>query len=139
MPRRKYAFLLEDPDLRRWYENVARGSTVTADVYLRRLGGFCEIQKLLPKDILSKSDREISNLLMDFVSWSEKQGHAGSYIRSTLKAVRSWLMHNHRDVKVKIKIKDEYDTPTLRSERVPTRDELMQIFLSGDKKARWKN
>ena len=39
MPKRaKYAFLLEDVALRRWYENVARGSRVTADVYLRRLG-----------------------------------------------------------------------------------------------------
>ena len=85
---------------------LLRGSSVTADVYLRRVDGFCEIQKLSPKDLLSNSDREISNLLMDFVSWSEKRGHAGSYIRSTLKAVRSWLMHNHRDVKVKIKIKD---------------------------------
>ena len=90
---------------------MARGSSVAADVYLRRLGASCETQKLSPKDLLSKSDREISNLLMDFVSWSEKQGHAGNYIRSTLKAVRSWLMHNHRDVKVKIKIKDEYDRP----------------------------
>ncbi len=76
MLHRKYAFLLEDPDIRRWYENVAGGSTVTADVYLRRLDGFSEIQKLPPKDILSRSDRKISSLLMDFVSWREKHGDA---------------------------------------------------------------
>ncbi len=76
MLHRKYAFLLEYLDIRRWYENVARGSTVTADVYLRRLDGFSEIQKLSPKYILSRSDRTISSLLMDFVSWREKHGDA---------------------------------------------------------------
>ncbi|MEM2352427.1 MAG: hypothetical protein QXT26_08485 [Thermoproteota archaeon] len=29
-------------NVRRWYGNVAKGSRVTADVYLRRLGSFCE-------------------------------------------------------------------------------------------------
>ena len=33
--------LLEDPTLRRWHANVAQGSAITADVYLRRLGAFC--------------------------------------------------------------------------------------------------
>ena len=78
MPRRRYASLLEDADIRRWYDNLARGSRVTADVYLRRLGGFAVNQKIEPRELLSLSDKEISNLLMDFVSWSEKQGHAGS-------------------------------------------------------------
>ena len=136
MPRRRYAALLKDPDVRRWYDNLARGSRVTADVYLRRLGGFTVNQKIDPRELLSLSDKEISNLLMDFVSWSEKQGHAGSYIRSTLKAVRSWLQHNNRDIKAKIKVKGADDTPTLRKERVPTQKELRRIFLSGDKKAR---
>ena len=136
MSRRKYDFLLEDPDVRRWYDNLARGSRVTADVYLRRLGGFAVNRKIKPRELLSLSDKEISNLLMDFVGWSEKQGHAGSYIKSTLKAVRSWLQHNHRDITVKIKVKGADDTPTLRKERVPTREELRRIFLSGDKKAR---
>ena len=34
--------LLENQDVKRWHDNVARGSGVTADVYLRRLGNFCE-------------------------------------------------------------------------------------------------
>jgi hypothetical protein len=136
MSPRRYASLLEDPDVRRWYDNLARGSRVTADVYLRRLGGFAASQGIGPRELLSLSDREISDLLMDFVSWSEERGHAGSYIRSTLKAVRSWLQHNHRDLKARIKVRGADDTPTLRGERVPTKDELRRIFLSGDKKTR---
>ena len=34
--------LLNDPDVRRWYSNIARESKLTADVRLRRLGRFCE-------------------------------------------------------------------------------------------------
>lgn len=72
---------------------------------------------------------------MDFVPLKEKE-FAGSYIQSTLKAVRSWLSHNLRELKGKIKIRGAEDTPSLKDERVPTKDELKRIFLSGDKKAR---
>jgi hypothetical protein len=36
-PRCKHKHLLEDQDIKRWYDNLCRGSKVTADVYLRRL------------------------------------------------------------------------------------------------------
>jgi len=134
--RAKYAFLLEDADVRRWYRNVARGSQVTADVYLRRLGAFCSHFGLTPKRLVSLGRDEIYNLLLDYVSDLEAAGRAGSYIESALKAVKSWLAHNDLEVKRKIKIKGVRDTPTLRNERTPTPEELRRIFLSGDKKAR---
>jgi hypothetical protein len=30
----KYRTLFEDPNVKRWYDNISRGSPVTADVYL---------------------------------------------------------------------------------------------------------
>ena len=66
----------------------------------------------------------------------EKAGRAGSYIESILKAVRSWLSHNGKEVKRKIRIKGARGTPSLKDERVPTKEELKRIFLSGDRKAR---
>ncbi|HVP16855.1 MAG TPA: hypothetical protein VMT42_05785 [candidate division Zixibacteria bacterium] len=33
-----YASLLNDKGIKRWYDNLRRGSEVTADVYLRRFG-----------------------------------------------------------------------------------------------------
>ncbi|RLI96800.1 MAG: site-specific integrase [Candidatus Aenigmatarchaeota archaeon] len=134
--RAKYAFLLEDADVRRWYENVARGSEVTADVYLRRLGAFCKHFKLKPKRLVSLSQDELYNLLLDYVSALERAGRAGSYIESALKAVKSWLAHNGIEIKRKIRIRGARDTPSLRDERVPTQQELRRIFLSGDKKTR---
>lgn len=133
---RKYAFLLEDEGVKRWYDNTRRGSDITADVYLRRLGNFCNERKLTPKGLLKKSESELYNILLDTVSKMERQGCAGSYIQSTVKAVKSWLLHNRIEIGGKIKIRGAQDTPSLRDERVPTKTELKRIFLAGDEKAR---
>jgi len=82
------------------------------------------------------SEAELYNLLLDYISMMESKGHAGSYIKSALKAVKSWLAHNGIEIHRKIKIKGADDTPTLRDERVPTQQELRRIFLSCDSKAR---
>ena len=74
--RAKYTYLFEDEDVRRWYENTSRGSLVSADVCLRRLGSFCEQLKIKPKEFAALSDRELHNMLMDYVSSEEKEGHA---------------------------------------------------------------
>ena len=136
MKRSKYAFLLGNVDVKRWYENVARGSEVTADVYLRRLGAFCKHFSLKPRQLAALSQDELYNLLLDYVSALERAGRAGSYIESALKAVKSWLAHNGIEIRRKIKIRGARDTPSLRDERVPTQQELRRIFMSGDKKTR---
>ena len=132
----KYARLLEDRDVRRWYDNVARGSSVTADVYLRRLGLFCTKHGLSPKRLVGMRDKQVRDLVMDFVSKAQRAGRSGSYIKSVLKAIKSWLDFNDREVKLKVKIKGADSTPTLRNERVPTQDELKRIFLAGDERMR---
>jgi len=132
----KYDSLLEDADVRRWHDNVARGSSVTASVYLRRLGSFCQHFKTTPLAIANMSEGDLYNLMLDYVSFMERKEHAGSYIESALKAVKSWLSHNGKEVRRRIKIKGARDTPSLKDERVPTQSELKRIFFSGDKKAR---
>jgi len=131
-----YSCLLGDVDVGRWFENVARGSRVTAEVYLRRLGSFCKHFNKTPKELLRLSENELYNLMLDYVSFLDGEGKAGSYIHSALKAVKSWLSHNGIEVKRKIKIRDATDTPTLKGERVPTQEELKKILLSADKKTR---
>ena len=132
----KYAVLLKDGDVGRWYNNVARGSAVTADVYLRRLGNFCRTLNLAPNELSKMGENELYDILLDTVSKMEQDGYAGSYIQSTIKAVKSWLLHNRIEIRGKIQIKGLQDTPTLKDERVPTKDELKRIFLAGDEKAR---
>lgn len=135
MPRRRpdgkaWSTLLKDPDLYRWYANVARGSTITADVYLRRLGAFSEQVRVSPSELTRLKEKELHDLLLDFVSNEERKGRTGSYIHSSIKAVKSWLLHHGVRLTLPIRIKGVQETPTLRDERTPTQDELRRIFLS---------
>jgi len=132
----KYSNLFNDKDVKRWYDNLSRGSRVTADVCLRRLGNFCESHGITPHDLAAKEDNALHNSLLDYVTNAEKKGYAGTYIKSTLTALKSWLNYNRREVKIRIKIMGVQDTPSLKDERVPIKPELKQMFFSGDKKAR---
>jgi hypothetical protein len=134
-PRAKYAYLLEDKNVRRWHDNIARGSPAAAEIYLRNLGNFCQTNQLTPRKLASKRPAAIENLLMDYVSKVQER-HAGSYIHNTIKVIKSWLAHNGIELKRKIKITGAHETPTLRDERVPTKEELRRIFLSASKQAR---
>lgn len=134
-PRAKYAYLLDDKDVRRWYDNIARGSPAAAEIYLRNLGNFCQANQLTPRKLASKRPSAIENLLMDYVSTVQEK-YAGSYIHNTIKVIKSWLAHNGIELKRKIKITGAHETPTLKDERVPTKDELRRIFLSAGKQAR---
>ena len=128
--------MLQDKSIKRWYDNVARGSVITADVYLRRLGNFCQNQKLTPQKLLAMPEEELYNLFLDTVTRMQDEGYAGSYTHSTIKALKSWLVHNRIQVNGRVKIEGAQDSPTLKDERVPTKPELKRIFLAGDEKAR---
>ena len=131
----RYAYLLKDLKVKRWNANLARGSQVTADVYLRRLGNFCETNQTTPQKLAAMNEEALYDLLLDTVTGMEKT-NAGSYTQSIIKALKSWLAHNGIQVTREIKIRGAEDAPTLRDEKVPTQPELKKIFLSTDLKGR---
>jgi len=110
-------------------------STDRADVYLRRLGAVCLAHNITPSRLVKIRDRSLYNFLLDIVSEMEGE-HAGGYIKSVVKAVKSWLAFNDKVVRRKIMIKGAEATPTLRDERVPTQDELRNILVACDPKTR---
>jgi len=65
--RAKYGYLLEDPAVGRWYRNVARGSRITADVYLRGLGRFCIDYSLTPRRLVELGERGATDFLLEVV------------------------------------------------------------------------
>ncbi len=50
--------------------------------------------------------------------------------------MKSWLAQNVIELKRKVKIRGAHETPTVRDERVPTKDELRRVPLSASKQAR---
>ncbi len=125
----EYAKLLSTDDgLLRWSENLRRGSPITAEVYLRRLGAFCKDSNLTPRQLAEKDRREIENLLQDHLASLERLGRAPGYLASIMKAVRSWAEWNEKPLQRKIKIANRDATPTLEGEVVPTRQELKHVL-----------
>ena len=121
--------LLENPQVKRWYDNLSRKSELTANVYLRRLGLFCRKWCLTPADLLRKDPQEVHSLLVDTVTELEGKDYAGSYGKGFVKAVKSWLSFNNISLgERKINFTDPNDTPTLREEKAPEPDELRRAL-----------
>jgi len=87
-PSRQYGYFLGDVDVRRWYDNVVRGSRVTADTYLRRLGSFCEHFNVSPRQLIGMGEADLYNMLLDYVSFLE--GRACALVLSIFNEVRSF-------------------------------------------------
>ncbi|MEW5840145.1 MAG: hypothetical protein AB1753_04000, partial [Thermoproteota archaeon] len=137
--RGKYRKLLLHEDVRRWYDNLCRGSKVTADVYLRRIGLISQTTGTTLQQIVERAaqdERWVYNFLLDFVTRMEGQNHAGSYTASGVKAVKSWLSHNGIELKRKIKIKGVGDAPTLKEKGTLAQDRLRTLFLNSPPEAR---
>lgn len=123
--------LLENKDIKRWYDSLARSSPVTAEVNLRRLGRFCENNKITPMELIElglKSPREVTDLLEDNITTMEKQKHAPQYIKGMVIVVKSWLHHFDIEIKRKIRVANVESTPTLADERIPESAELAELF-----------
>lgn len=123
--------LLSDQDIRHWYDNLARSSVVTAEVRLRKLGRFCENNKITPKELIALGFRDlraVADLLEDNVTILEKQKLAPQHIKAIITSVKSWLHHFDIEVKRKIRIANVDATPTLADERVPDASEMTELF-----------
>jgi hypothetical protein len=69
----KYDYLLNDEDVKRWYYNLVAGSSITAEVYLRGLGRYCELENSTPKKILQEAEtKAFRDSFIDFVRKLER-------------------------------------------------------------------
>lgn len=128
--------LLEDEDVRRWFENMSRGSQSTADNYLRCIGRFCERTRKTPRELVEMSKKKREDLIHDYVTEREGEGRAGSYIETELKAAKSWLSWNDITISRKIKVKGTRSTPTLAEEMIPDQEGLRRVLNAADPRAR---
>jgi hypothetical protein len=127
--RAKYAYLLEDEDVKRWFDNLAAKSYLTATVYLRNLGFYCEVNGTSPKALLKVAGtKAFRDSFTDFVRRLEGEGKAGSYIARFKKTLHSWFSYNGLNVRLKVNVRGEHETPTIANERVPSKEELDRVL-----------
>ncbi len=139
MPRKgegKWRGLLEDPDVKRWYDNLGRGSHATADNYYRVLGRFLSANDLTAKGLLRLKGTKRENLLADHISALLNANKAASYVEVTKKAVASWLDWNGMKLTRKIRIPGAGRRPSLREAHIPSQEELRQVLNVSDARAR---
>ena len=133
----KYDHLLKNKQVQRWFENLKAKSVLTATVYLRNLGHYCELNGTTPEQMLLEArKKDFQNRFMDFVRRLEKEGKAGSYIARFKKVVLSWTRFNGIKLDLKVNIANEHLTPTIDDERVPTREELGRILRRATSRGR---
>ena len=136
----RWAYLLEEnPNFRRWYENLARGSEGTARERARVLYRFLRFHDLTPDGLveLAMGDRRgVEDTLSDFVARLHREGKSPGYMENYLKAVRSWLEYNEIRLVRRIKIGNRSATPSIEDERVPTGQELRTILCYAGERAR---
>lgn len=138
----KYSQLLEIKDVRRWYDNLKASSLITATVYLRTLGLYCELEGLNPESIVSAfnqstdNGKQFKNRFTDFIRDLETKGKKGSYVVRFKKVLKSWLRFNDLEINFNVKIKDADRNPTTESERVPSAEELLKVLRKASTRAR---
>ncbi|MDH3341754.1 MAG: hypothetical protein OEL84_10800, partial [Nitrosopumilus sp.] len=123
--------LLQDDNVRRWYQNTSRGSKLNADIRLRRLNLFCYRTNTTPAKLVKIGKKDvirIEDMLLDHVSWLESQNYAPNYIEGILKSIKSWLIFNYIELKRKIKIANAGIPVNIQDEQVPTKTQLQSIL-----------
>ena len=123
--------MLVHPEIKRWYDNLARGSEITAEVRLRRLDKFCEVHGTTPMQLADLGMRDLraaTNLLEDHITWMEDENYSPGYVEDFVKAIKSWLGHFDVQIRRRLKIRNTDYTPTLQDERVPDAQEMAEVF-----------
>lgn len=132
MRKSRWAYLLdENPDFKRWYDDLSRGSEGTAKERARVLYRFLQLIQMTPSSLVElghTDQRKVEDILMDFVTELHDQGKAPGYIENYIKSVKSWLRFNDINLIRKITISNRGSTPSIEDERVPMKDELKQIL-----------
>jgi len=127
----KWAYLLEDEDLERWYRVTARGSRLTAEVSLRRIGKACGLLGLDPRGMVKAAQGNImgfADKVDDVVTHLEEEGLSPGYIEDIIQSIKSWLKHNGVELTRRIVISNRGRTPTIEDEQIPSKEELSRIF-----------
>ena len=132
MLRSKYRYLLDDPDVMRWFKNECRGSEIGGREHLRRLGAICGRFEKTPAQLAKMTTQQAKDFILDMVSEMEAANMRANYIRNFVKSLRSWLRHKGIDFTLRVKISKQNRTAKYQKERPPTPDELKKILDVAD-------
>src|SRR5439155_7696026 len=136
-PYRRHNLLLQEAQVKAWYDEVCLGSESTAKNYLRMTGNFAERSGVTPTKLVEIAHDGRVKLLRDYIQAHRDENGASPASRVVKKAVISWVKFNGidtdklRDVSVK-------GSHIARREftDLPTRENLRAAFNAATPKVR---
>jgi integrase len=141
----KYSIIVTD-DVRRWINHMAKGAPITATTYFRRLGAYCEYFHTDPAQLLLMDRNERYEQLLQYIddyevkTYIDKSGveqhYTGSYIVSTVKAVKSFLFFHGLGFDRPIKVSNSDFVRCMKTDRMPTPDDVNKILSLAEPQVR---
>lgn len=126
---RKYREIEENEAVNRWYLNLRAKSPISADVQRRNLSLYCRLNDLTPDDIMRQArDGLLKNNFQDFSQKMIASGKKGAYVGKFKQVLRSFLIFNDIDYRIRINIPNESVNETTEDERVPTSDDVARLL-----------
>jgi integrase len=122
--------LRETGSTMQWYQNLQQGSPITADVYVRTLGLYCERNHTTPEQILADAKSgALRNNLIKFITVLQGEDKQGSYIVRFKKTLNSWCLFNGVESTLRgVKVREANNANTVSSESPPKKEELAKIL-----------
>ena len=120
----KWPGLLDDPNVRRWHDNLANASTSTARGYLKSLGRLLHGLNQTPQGFLDLPAAERDDLVFDFIMAGAKRKVDGETLKKYRSAAQSWLLWRHAGKLRPMKIPGLGLHPTLEDAKLPLQEQL---------------
>ncbi|MCI4364630.1 MAG: hypothetical protein L3K10_00990 [Thermoplasmata archaeon] len=115
-----------------WYDERALRSRLSADTYLRQLGGLCERLKLDPEELsklATKDPDRLHDLLVKFAADLKSEERLDSYIAKVFDGLRSWLRARRVEFDQFPRLSPVRGV-SLENEVVPSPDELRAVLYN---------
>jgi integrase len=85
-----------------------------------------------PEKLFTLSKEALRRLVEDYLDQEREKGRSGDYIRTTTKALRSWLAYNEREFPKGLKLPNERSHPRVEREEPITPEQLRQVVLAAN-------
>ena len=135
--KKEHQKIYDDDQVNRWYLNLRARSPISADIRRRNLALYCDLNNVSPEEILKQAkENKLKNEFQDFANKMIQRGLKGAYVAKFKHVLRSWLLFNDIDYKIRINIPNENVNETTEDERVPTSDEVAKILRKATSRGR---
>ncbi len=125
--------VLPDPDVRSWFDNLARRNVTTADLYLRRLARTLDAALgIKPGALLAMDQAELENAVSTCIAHELDRGILGSTVLGFERSVKSFLKWHNRKVTRDNVVPGGHHHPRAESEAVPDQELLARVLKGAE-------